>query len=155
MFQTKADLQPTLRTVELVCVAAVIAGCAFKVMHWPGASALMVSGGGALALFYFPLGYRTLPAPKRTDQLPWLTWVAGAALCTVLFGLVAFLQRWPYSGPLMLGGAIGCGAVALVAPVVRYKHQRLGMYCDGLLVRCMLLGTLAFFLWKAFLGLPR
>lgn len=144
-----------MRTAELVCVAAVIIGCAIKILHWPGAAALIVAGGGSLALFYFPFGYRTLPAPKQMDQLPWLTWLAGAALCAVLCGLVAFLQRWPYSGPLMLAGSIGCGAVVLVAAVVRYQHQRLDMYCDGMLVRCMLLGTLAFFMWATFLGLPR
>lgn len=155
MFQAESELQPTVRTAELVCVAAVIAGCAFKIMHWPGAYALVLAGGCALALFYFPFGYRTLPAPKRTDQWPWLTWVAGAALCTTLFGLVAFMLRWPHGGPLMLCGAIGCGAVALIAAVVRYKHQRLDMYCDGLLIRCLLLGALALFLWANFQGKPR
>ena len=149
------DLHRTMRTAEPACVAAVILGCAFKIMHWPGAAALIIMGGGSLALFYFPLGFRTLPAPKPTDQWPWLTWLAGAALCVAMFGLVFFMQRWPNSGPLMLSGAIACGAVALAATWVRFKHQRLDMYADGLLVRCLILGMLAFFLWAAFLGLPR
>lgn len=144
-----------MRNLELVCVAAVITGCAFKIMHWPGAAMLIVSGGCLLALSYFPFGYRSLPAPKQMDQLPWLTWLAGAALCAALSGLVAFMLRWPFSGPLMLAGAIGCGAVVLIVAVVRHKHQRLDMYCDGLLVRCLLLGTLAIFIWENFLGKPR
>ncbi len=79
LFRPKPDLHRTMRSAELICIATVIAGCAFKIMHWPGAAVLIILGGSSLALFYFPFGYRTLPAPKQTDQLPWLTWLAGAA----------------------------------------------------------------------------
>lgn len=155
MAKAKPELHRTMHTMELACVAAVIAGCAMKILHWPGAAALIVAGGGSLALFYFPFGYRVLPAPKPTDQLPWLSWVSGAALCTALSGLVAFLQRWLFSGSLMLAGGIGCAVLVPVVLVMRYRHPHLGMYCDGLLVRSMIIGLLVLFLHTAFLGLPR
>ncbi|MBS1546428.1 MAG: hypothetical protein JST38_09345 [Bacteroidetes bacterium] len=72
-----------------------------------------------------------------------------------MVGPVFFMQRWPNNGPLMLAGVIACGTVIPVAAVARYKHQRLDMYCDGLLVRCVLLGLLAWFIRATFQGLPR
>ena len=151
----KPDLRRTMRTTELVSITFVITGCAFKIMHWPGAAWLLILGGWSLALYYFPFGFRTLPAPRQTDQQPWLTWTAGLALFTVVNGLVFFMQRWPFSGPLMLGGVTACAVVVTVAAVVRYRHPRLDMYCDGLLLRCLILGLLAFFLWSNFMGKPR
>jgi len=155
MFQARPELHPAARTVELVCIATVITACAFKIMHWPGAAVLIIVGGCSLALFYFPFCYRTLPAPKQTDQLLWLTLMAGKALALVMIGMVFFIQHWPYGGFFLLAGTIACGAVALVAARVRYKHQRLDMYCDGLLARCVILGLLAWFIWATFQGLPR
>ena len=144
-----------MRTTELVLIAAVILACLFKFLHWPGSSVLVVSGGGGLALFYFPFGFRTLPAPKATDQLLWMTVLGGAALCVALCGLVTFLQRWPGNAQLLFAGGIACAASMLVGLVLRYKHRRLDIYFDGLLIRCVVLGFLAITLWMHFVGKPR
>lgn len=144
-----------MRTTELVLAAAVVLGCIFKIMHWPGAGALIISGGGGLALFYFPFGFRTLPAPRPTDQILWTTVLGGAALSVALLGQVFFMQRWPNSAAWLLMGAIACAASLLVGLVLRYKHPRLDIYFDGLLIRCFVLGGLAFTLWALFSGMPR
>lgn len=144
-----------MRTTELSLVASVILGCLFKMMHWPGASALVILGGSALALFYFPFGFRTLPAPKPTDQVLWMTLLGGAALSTTLFGHVTFLQRWPNSATWLLGGAVACGVSVLVGLVLRRKHPRLDIYFDGLMIRCFVLGALALSLWALYSGKPR
>ncbi len=143
-----------MRTIELALTAAVILGCIFKFMHWPGAAFLMTLGGGGLALFYFPFGYRTLPGPKPTDQILWMTLLGGASLCVALFGEVAFLLRWPHHSKLLVIGAIGCVISLLVGLVLRYMHPRLDIYFDGLLIRCLVLGGLAFTLWELFSGKP-
>ncbi|MBS1583258.1 MAG: hypothetical protein JST66_13750 [Bacteroidetes bacterium] len=144
-----------MRTFELTMTAAVILGCIFKIMHWPWASALIVLGGNGLALFYFPFGFRTLPAPKPTDQVLWMTLLGGASLSVTLYGHVAFLQRWPNNPQLLVAGAIGCAISLLVGSVLRYRHPRLDIYFDGLLIRCLVLGLLAITLWQLFSGKPR
>jgi hypothetical protein len=144
-----------MRTSELALAAAIILGCLFKILHWPGASILIVIGGLGLALFYFPFGSRTLPAPKPTDQILWVTLLCGAALSTTLCGIVFFLQRWPHSAIWLQAGAGSCGTALLVGIVLRYKHPRLDIYFDGLLIRCLVLGALAFALWALYSGQPR
>ncbi|MBL7947200.1 MAG: hypothetical protein JNN32_14140 [Flavobacteriales bacterium] len=144
-----------MRTAELALAGAVIIGCIFKIQHWPGAAFLFVIGGGGLALFYFPFGFRTLPAPKPTDQILWMTVLGGACLSAALSGLVAFLQRWPHNKELLVCGAIACAVSLMAALVLRYKHPRLDIYLDGLIVRCLVLGGLAITLWTLFAGKPR
>jgi hypothetical protein len=143
-----------MRTIELVLAALVILGCVFKIQHWPGAAILYISSGCGLALFYFPFGFRTLAAPKPTDQILWMTLFGGLSMSTALSGEIAFLQRWPYSAGLMVAGAIACAVALMVGFVLRYRQPRLDIYLDGLLVRCLVLGGLAFILRELFAGEP-
>lgn len=143
-----------MRTTELAFTAAVMLGCLFRIQHWIGAGFLILFGGSLLALFYFPFGFRTLPAPKPTDQLPWFSVLSGIALCTVVFGHVAYLLRWPHHGTVLMTGALGCGLALLTGLVLRRKHPRLDIYLDGLLMRCFVLGALAFTLLNLFDGRP-
>lgn len=143
-----------MRTMELVLIVLIVLGCIFKVQHWPGAGVLYVTGGCGLALFYFPFGFRTLAAPKPTDQILGMTVFGGVALSIALSGLIAFMQRWPHSAVLMLAGAIACAVALTVGLVIRYRHPRLDIYLDGLLVRCLVLGALAFALGELFAGKP-
>ena len=135
-------------------IAMVVVSCIFKVQHWPGAGVLYVSGGYGLALFYFPFGYRTLPAPIPTDQMLWMTLLAGVSMCTALSGMVAFLQRWPHSAALMLAGSVACAVALMVVVILRARHPRMDIYLDGLLVRCLVLGGLAYTMWELFAGRP-
>lgn len=151
----RADFHPRMRTAELAFITAVILGCIFKILHWPGASALIISGGWLLALFYFPFGFRTLPAPKPTDQIQWMSMLGGATLCLALSALVAFLQRWPHSRTILVCAAIGCTVTLLVSLYLRYKRPRLEIYFTGLFIRSLVLGLLAFTLWLLFAGKPR
>ena len=144
-----------MRNTELLLPALVVLGCIFKILHWPTASFLIVTGGGGLALFYFPFGYRTLAAPKPTDQVLWMTLLAGASLCLALSGQLFFLMRWPHSPILLIAGAIACGISLLGGLVLRSNHPRLDIYFDALLIRCFVVGGLAFTLWALFSGKPR
>jgi hypothetical protein len=123
-------------------------------MHWTGAGFLILLGGSLLALFYFPFGFRTLAAPKQTDQLLWFSLLGGIALCTVVFGFVAYLLRWPHNSTVLLSGALACGIALLTGVVLRYKHPRLDIYLNGLLMRCFVLGALACTLLNLFDGAP-
>jgi hypothetical protein len=155
MSKAESRVDARLKRTELALVAMVLLGCWFKIMHWPGATALIVLGGGLLALFYFPFGFRTLPAPKPTDQLLWMTVLAGASLAVALLGQVAFLQRWSLNHLWLQAGMLGCGLALLTGLVLRRKHPRLDIYLDGLLIRCAVLGGLAFMLWWLYSGKPR
>lgn len=144
-----------MRSIELGTITAVIVGCGFKIQHWPGAAILLVCGGCGLALSYFPFGYRSLPAPKATDQILWMTFMTGAVLSVSLVGVVFFLQRWPYSTWLMVSGAVGCAIALVIALVLRCRRARLDIYLDGLMIRCVVIGGLAITLWGLFAGKPR
>ena len=143
-----------MRTTELVLIAMVMLGCFFKYMHWPGASAHIFFGRCGLALFYFPFGFRSLPAPKPTDQILWMSVLGGFAMCIALLGLVSFLMRWPNNSTVLLVGAIACAPALITGGVLRYKHPHLDIYLDGLLIRCLVLGMLAFGMWSLFVGKP-
>lgn len=143
-----------MRTAELVLAAMVILGCIFKIQHWPGAGILFVTGGCGLALFYFPFGFRTLAAPKPTDQILAMTLFGGVSMSIAMSGMIAFLQRWPQSAVLLLTGAISCAVALIVVLFLRIKHRRLDIYLDGLLVRCLVLGGWAFIVWELFAGRP-
>ena len=114
----------------------------------------MFFGGGALAFFYFPFGYRTLAAPKPTDQILWSTLLVGSMLSLALAGLLAFHLHWPHSGPLLVLASCGCGLAFLTVLMLRYWQPRLDIYLDGLLIRCGVLGGLAFIIWGLFSGKP-
>ncbi|HMW95845.1 MAG TPA: hypothetical protein PL010_15670 [Flavobacteriales bacterium] len=144
-----------MRTTELVLIVLIVLGCIFKIQHWPGANAFILVGGGTLALFYFPFGFRTLAAPRSTDQILWFTLLGGLALNAALSGLLAFQLRWPYNKELLVIGAIGCAVTLLSGVVLRYKHPRMDIYLEGMLIRCLVLGGLAFMLWGLFAGKPR
>jgi len=144
-----------MRTAELAFITAVIFGCVFKILHWPGASALIISGGWLLAAFYFPFGFRALPAPKPSDQVQWMSVLGGATLCLALSGLVAFLMRWPHSRTLLVCGMSGCAVTLLLSLFFRSKRPGLEIYFTGLLIRSLVLGALAFTLWLLFAGKPR
>jgi len=144
-----------MRTTELVLIALVMLGCSFKFMHWPGASVLVVLGGCGLTLFYFPFGFRTLPAPKATDQILWMSVLGGLALSIALVGLVFFLMRWPHQSKFLVIGTALCSSALLVVGVLRYKNPRLDIYLDGLMIRCLVLGLLALAMWSLFSGKPR
>lgn len=143
-----------MRSTELAYTAAVMLGCFFRIQHWTGAGILILSGGSLLALFYFPFGFRTLPAPKPTDQVLWFSLLGGIALCTVVFGHVAYLLRWPHSGTVLMIGALGCGLALLTGAMLRYRHPRLDIYLDSMLMRCFVLGALACVLLNLFDGAP-
>ena len=144
-----------MRTTELILIAMVMLGCGFKFMHWPGASFLIVMGGCALALFYFPFGFRTLPAPKPTDQILWMSLLGGLSICIALLGLVSFLMRWANNPILLACGAIACAPALIAGGALRFKRPRFDIYLDGLLIRCLILGLLAFAMWFLFVGKPR
>lgn len=143
-----------MRIAELVLIAMVILGCIFKIQHWPGANALILVGVGALALFYFPFGFRTLAGPKPTDQFLWMTVLTGSMLSVALAAQLAFQLHWPYSRTLLAVGSAGCGVAFTIAAFLRYKLPRLDIYFDGLLIRCLVLGGLAFVLFDLFSGKP-
>ncbi|MBK7946052.1 MAG: hypothetical protein IPJ85_12460 [Flavobacteriales bacterium] len=144
-----------MRTTELSMIMAVMLGCMFKFLYWPGASVLVVLGGCGLALFYFPFGFRTLPAPKPTDQILWMSVLGGFAISISMVALVFFLMRWPLQSELLVMGTVLCLIALLVGGVLRYKHPRLDIYLDGLLIRCLVLAALTFAMWYLFSEKPR
>ena len=84
-----------------------------------------------------------------------MTLLGGASLGTTLFGLVAFLLRWQSNSTVMVAGSAACAVSLLAGVVLRSRYPRLDIYLEGLLIRFIVLGGLAFSLWFLFSGKPR
>ena len=72
-----------------------IVGMMFKVMHWPGASVLLVLGLGALAFCFLPFyGYSVLY--KLSDNKSKAAGLFGSALfMSIALGALFKIQHWP------------------------------------------------------------
>ena len=131
-----------MRTPNSYRSPMVILGCIFDPAHWPGGEALILVGVGALALFYFPFGFRA-GGPKPTGQFRWMSSAAAGGWPDV--PLAVQQDRL-----LAVLASVGCGFVAAGGA---YKQPRLDIYLDGLLIcRCSVVGLV--FLHLLFAGKP-
>jgi len=103
-----------MKRAEEILVGGIILGLFFKLMHWPGASAILVLCMGGLAM--------------------------GISLIGVLFKL----QRWPLNDTFLLVGAGGCALVLALALFLLARPTALASYLYAMITRTTVLGLLAF-----------
>ena len=133
-----------MKRAEEILVGGIILGLFFKLMHWPGASAILVLCMGGLAIFYFPLGILLFGTPARHDQIKWFSAVGGLAMGISLIGVLFKLQRWPLNDTFLLVGAGGCALVLALALFLLARPTALASYLYAMITRTTVLGLLAF-----------
>lgn len=124
-------------------MGGVVLGILFKLIHWTGASLLVVAFGCGLALYYFPFGLRTLAVPGASPRIAWLNLLAGGALGVAMVGLVGRMHLWGIWPAMLTLGTLLCLGVLPVAAYLRHRQQGRDLHLDGIMLRCLVLGALA------------
>jgi len=91
----------------------------FKVQHWPGAGALLVTGWSLLAAAYLPLFIivRIRDTRKENKKVRWGLYIAGMISGIIIItGTLFKIMHWPGAG-IMLGIA-GLTAILVFIPVL-------------------------------------
>ncbi|MCF8465308.1 MAG: hypothetical protein K9G41_10725 [Flavobacteriales bacterium] len=80
-----------------------LAGTIFKLMHWPGASIMMVLGSGLLVLGYLPmiLAHKLKESPKD-EALLHIGGFVGLTMTSI--GVLFKVMHWPGASVTLLGG---------------------------------------------------
>lgn len=87
----------------LATVALLLAGIFFKIMHWPGAGVMLVSGNALLVLFYLPpILIHKLRESPREEHLMLILGFVGLGLFAM--GTTFRVMHWPMGNPLFWTG---------------------------------------------------
>lgn len=87
----------------LATVAILLAGMFFKIMHWPGAGIMLVSGNALLVFFYLPpLLIHKLRESSREEHPMLILGFAGLGLFAL--GTTFKVMHWPMGNPLFWTG---------------------------------------------------
>jgi hypothetical protein len=124
-FELLTEIHGTMKKVTLgfglTSTFFLLAGTFFKLMHWPGASIMIVLGAALLVLGYYPLllYYKLREAPGN-ESLLHLSGYLGMTLTTV--GVLFKIMHWPSANILLWSGL---GAIAFVyIPVYFYNKYK-------------------------------
>jgi hypothetical protein len=79
-------------------------GCLFKIMHWPGAAIVLVTGITMLALLFIPLAIKSC-IKTETDKKTRIFYLLTAIVAAVnLLGAMFKINHWPGSSLLLIIG---------------------------------------------------
>lgn len=122
-----------------VSTALFTMGCFFKVMHWPGAGMLLVSGAAFLCLFFLPLiFFNSLKENKMGLQTL-------RVLIAVIFGIIITaavifkVMHWPYANMLWSTSMFLLAFVYLPVHIIQWRRSEeksSTMYLSALLIFC-------------------
>ena len=95
-----------LHLSALIGGIAFMAGVLFKVMHWPGASALLITGWTVLLLFFLPfLLFMQLKSATSAKQK--MIYIIGVVALIIFETATAFkVFHWPGASVLMIVGSV-------------------------------------------------
>lgn len=103
-----------MRTLRSIAIASYILGILFKLLHWPGASILLPTGGVLTVVMLALLLFRK-PGPL-TVQLQFPAMLIGAVMAVIIGGLFK-IMHWPGANMLLLLGLSTCAMWFLLAPM--------------------------------------
>jgi hypothetical protein len=124
-FQLLTEMNATMKKVTfgfgLTSTFLLLAGTIFKLMHWPGANIMFMTGAMILALIYLPLILRhKLKESPSNEALLHISGFVGLAFTTV--GSLFKIMHWPGASMLLI---VGMGTLAfLYIPIYFYKRYQ-------------------------------
>ncbi len=124
-FELLTEMNENMKKVAfsfgLTSTILLLAGTIFKLMHWPGASILMILGAAVLALVYLPmLLWHKLKESTSDEYVLHISGFIGLTLTTV--GVLFKIMHWPGASASLLAGIATLGAVYV--PVYFFKKYR-------------------------------
>lgn len=107
----------------MICLAITLMAVVFKIMHWPGAGIMLITGIGSLALIYLPVAYFKLV--KNTDDklLKFLYTASLISFAIDFVGMIFKIMHWPGSGLIMIVG-IPLPFILFLPAYVIYHNKR-------------------------------
>jgi hypothetical protein len=112
-FKNYYAMKKVLIASGVFSVFAFIAGSAFKIMYWPGASMLLTLGIGSFSLLFLPLLFilKSREAKAASDKFVVAIGSAVGAMFTI--AILFIVQHWPGANVLLMS-SIGLAAFVLL-----------------------------------------
>jgi hypothetical protein len=124
-FELLTEMNATMKKLTfgfgLTSTFLLLAGTIFKLMHWPGASAIITLGVGLLVLGYLPMILsHKLKESGKDERLMHVLGFLGLSVTSV--GVLFKIMHWPGAGVLLMSGmsVLAFGYV----PVYFYKRYQ-------------------------------
>lgn len=95
-------MKKTLKISGIIGLSAIAISSLMKIMHWPGASLLLIVGFAALLLAYLPALSLTLQKEKILKRKIHLSYVGMAAASILLLSLLFSIMHWPFGDYLRI-----------------------------------------------------
>lgn len=124
-FELLTEMNATMKKLTfgfgLTSTFLLLAGTIFKIMHWPGASVMVVLGVALLVFGYLPMILNhKLKESEKGDKLMHVLGFFGLSVTSV--GVLFKIMHWPGAAVMLLGG-IAFLAVGYV-PIYFYKRYQ-------------------------------
>jgi hypothetical protein len=111
-------MKKTLKISGIIGLSAIAMGSFMKIMHWQGASIVILFGFTSLLLAYLPALWLTLRKEKILKRKMQMSYIGILAAFALLMSVLFTNQNWPYSDYLRLISWI----LMLIFLVMIYKH---------------------------------
>jgi hypothetical protein len=111
-----------LKFFSWVSLIFVVVGEFFKVLHWPGASILLVLGSFVFSCFYLPLFTMELWKYLPNAKMKLLSFIQAIVLFLCAVGFIFKIQHWP--GGSLLANINYILLISLVIPFAIYHHSK-------------------------------
>jgi len=142
------NMKASVKIIGLVSMLILAIGALFKILHWPGASVLLVTGFFFIGTFFLPMILWVLKKEAKIKGRLIIYFVSVIGSVALIFGILAKIQHWPGAGFLIV---VGFGVISLfLIPLIfisNFKDKektrlRLPYFIGGLSLVFFLMGSL-------------
>jgi hypothetical protein len=97
-------MKTTMKITGNVSLALIAVGTAFKIMHWPGASPILIFGFFTLCFIFFPAAIYLNYTYRKEQKKPLLNLSIGIGGIIFMVGVLFKLMHWPGAALLLFAG---------------------------------------------------
>lgn len=90
----------------IVCIITMLLGCMFKVMHWPGASVLLIFSVFLFCFFFLPMGLKNNYESMPIKNYKTLHIIAFIVFFICIMGVLFKVMHWPGASVFLLLGVL-------------------------------------------------
>ena len=119
-------MKKTLYLIGLLSTIFTFLGSFFKIMHWPGASVMVIMGAFSFAFIFIPI-LIFIKFKEVSFLFEKFIYSIGISLCTILMvGFIFKLMHWPWATVLMLSSTLIFNFVYIPLYFIsRFKREEL------------------------------
>jgi hypothetical protein len=131
--------------LELIPIALIVIGLYLNNQGKPGASTMMILGGGLASLMYLLFSWYMFKVEEYKKSEIILSILAGMIFPAGILGLVSYYESWPYATELINVALIGAGVlfvISLILFIVNFRNERASIFYRNLLTRLLVFAAL-------------